>query len=346
MNSVLFGVVVCNRHTVSLPTMAVASLHSCARRWASTTSKHGMILGSGSNVIDAFFPMRKLPMPGDKAYFAQEKFMAGSVVGGVTLNHLAWARMLGAPTGLMALQGTDENGKQIRRAMAAMGVSSEFVRVDDAYTTSVSHVLIEESGERTILMAPASTSQLTATKMKIEFADAIAGASMITTEISQVPLSGVQYLLAAARSHGIPSVLDVDVTPSIAVGAARLGSLDELRSCVTQATVLKLTASAAAELLSLVSTIPLESRLEHISAQLADAFGVRLCIVTDGSNGSALSLGRPSNSAPRAVEPVLVPIYTGVTQKDATGESRNACVDAILGECLMACLRFICASIA
>jgi len=30
------------------------------------------------------------------------------MVGGVTLNHLCWARALGCPSGLMALQGDDE----------------------------------------------------------------------------------------------------------------------------------------------------------------------------------------------------------------------------------------------
>ncbi len=47
---------------------------------------------------------------GEKQYFAEESVCASRVVGGVTLNHLVWARTLGAPTGLMALQGADEVG--------------------------------------------------------------------------------------------------------------------------------------------------------------------------------------------------------------------------------------------
>ena len=86
--------------------------------------------------------------------------------------------------------------------------------------------------------------------------------------------------------------------------------------------MLKLTASAAGELLALVSNVPLESRLENIAQQLADAFGSQLCVVTDGSRGSALALGRLEHSSQRRAqlcEAVLVPIYSGVTQKDATG---------------------------
>ena len=68
-----------------------------------------------------------------------------------------------------------------------------------------------------------------------------------------------------------------------------------------------------------------------LAQQLADAFGVLLCVVTDGSRGSALAVGRRYN-APAALAPslgaaakggrtdaVIVPIYKGVTQKDATG---------------------------
>jgi hypothetical protein len=44
----------------------------------------------------------------DKQYFSDEKIVAGAVVGGVTLNHLAWANALGAPVGLLALQGAHD----------------------------------------------------------------------------------------------------------------------------------------------------------------------------------------------------------------------------------------------
>jgi D-arabinose 5-phosphate isomerase GutQ/sugar/nucleoside kinase (ribokinase family) len=285
-------------------------------RCASTT--RNLVLGSGSNVMDLFFPVRKLPQPGDKQYYAAETCVTDAVVGGVTLNHLSWARILGAPTGLMALQGTDANGETIRAKMGELGVSTEFVRVSGEYATSVSHILLDAgSGERTILMAPASTSRLSGAKMAAEFTAAMGGrACMLTTEVSQVPLSGVLALLNMAAAAGIPSLLDVDVTPSVATGPAQLGSLEELRACVTKATVLKLTRSAAAELLSLVSAAPLDGRLEGVAQQLVDAFGVRMCVVTDGSRGSALALGRAH--APSVVA-VTVPIYAGVTQRDATG---------------------------
>ena len=106
-----------------------------------------------------------------------------------------------------------------------------------------------------------------------------------------------------------------------AVGPARLGSMDELRRCLRKATVLKLTGSAAAELFELAGRtggaqtmggLPLEA----IAAQLAEAFGARLCVITDGSRGAALASPRIGGSAGAAV---YVPASTGVKQVDATG---------------------------
>ena len=62
------------------------------------------ILGCGSNVVDVFFRVRAMPVAGTKGYFQDPtKVVEGTVVGGVTLNHLSWAAALGAPTGLLAL---------------------------------------------------------------------------------------------------------------------------------------------------------------------------------------------------------------------------------------------------
>ena len=64
-----------------------------------------------------------------------------------------------------------------------------------------------------------------------------------------------------------------------------------------------------------------------------------MCVVTDGSRGSALALGRKgAHGAANAtatgggkVEAVKVPIYKGVTQKDATGACPVVAVWWLLG---------------
>lgn len=302
--------------------------HASGASAGTLTKKQGLILGCGSNVVDVFFRVRQLPKPGEKGYFSDESISCGTVVGGVTLNHLSWARALGAPTGLLALQGDDANGRTIRSKLDELGVATEHIRVSSEYSTSVSHILIEPSGERTIIMAPASTSRMTGELMAREWASVVAGASMVTTEVSQLPLSGVQFLLNAARAAGIPSAIDVDVTPSIATGAARLGTLDELRAALSTATVVKGTASAAEELLFLfdkqakggssgpgVSSLPPARSIEDMAQRLGAAVGAQLCVLTDGSHGAGFA-ALPSSGRP---ETLYIPAYGGAKQVDATG---------------------------
>ena len=294
---------------------ALRLLHS-----AGGPPRPALILGCGSNVIDVFSKVRALPSPGDKAYYANERIVDKEIVGGVTLNHLAWARLAGAPTGLLALEGDDAHGRAIREQLSSLGVVTDYIRVRQEYSTSVSHILSGPDGERTILMAPASTSRLTRSVMAAEFTSAVASASMVTSEVSQVPLSGVEWLLDAAATAGIPSALDVDVPPSIAVGPAQLGSEEELRRVVRKATVVKLTASAAGELLALLAPAAgLDPSLEGAAQQLADALGARLVVITDGSRGSAMALGRTASGAHHHHPARHVGVYTGVTQLDATG---------------------------
>ena len=108
----------------------------------------------------------------------------------------------------------------IRAAMKAHGVSSDALSVSGEVASSVSHVILDESGERTILMAPHATATLASDEVRTLFSAGVARAALVTTEVSQVPVSGVIKFLELASSNNVPSVLDVDVPPSVAAAAA------------------------------------------------------------------------------------------------------------------------------
>ena len=55
-----------------------------------------------------------------------------------------WAAELGAPTGLLALQGDDTYGTDIRSTLTKHGVYPGFIRHGPQYHTSVSHVFLDE----------------------------------------------------------------------------------------------------------------------------------------------------------------------------------------------------------
>ena len=276
----------------------------------------------GSNVVDVFFRLRgKMDdFSGEKGYFAK----SDEVVGGVTLNHLTWASSLGVPTALAALQGEDEPGRSIRAAMQLHNVSSGALAVRAGASSSVSHVMLEASGARTILMAPHATAQLSASEVNELFVGALDRVQLVTTEVSQVPLDGVTALLAAATARKIPTVLDVDVPPSIAAGAAQLcESAADVLAVSRLPTVLKTTRTAALELLALdgADAGAAELSLDRLAVRVQLLTSAPLVAVTDGERGGALA-----SAAGAAV--ALPPPPTGVAADslDTTGAG-----DAFLG---------------
>ena len=289
-------------------------------RWSSGNTA-APILGCGSNVVDVFFRVRAMPVAGTKGYFQNPtKVVEGTVVGGVTLNHLSWAAALGAPTGLLALQGDDDLGTQIRQKLESMGVSTAHIKHGPEFATSVSHILLDKDGERAIIMAPASTGTIVGDVFRKHFEEAIlADCKIATTEISQLPLSGAQTLLDLARSAHALSFLDVDVPPSVAVGDAGLGNLKELYGCVSSCDVMKPTLEAAAELLSVAASegescnpddVDLPTSLAKVAEDLLRAYGPKLVAVTDGKRGCGLAI--PGLS-------VEVAGFDGIHQVDSTG---------------------------
>jgi ribokinase len=268
----------------------------CARSPRPTLgSVSDSILGCGSNVVDRFFKVKGLPKPGEKGYFADPMSITdASVVGGVTLNHLAWCAQLSVPTGGMFLQGDDAAGKMVRDSMTRLGVSTDLVQVDAAYTTAESYVILATDGERSIIMATGATSLITDHVVKKHFSESVGQCRILSTEISQVPLSGVIELLRAANAGSpILSVLDVDVQPSVAVEQALLGSLNEVTECVMLADVLKPAKHAAQELLAhldpSVRTDAFTMSSQDLTARLRDLTGSQLVALTNGAEGCVLA---------------------------------------------------------
>jgi sugar/nucleoside kinase (ribokinase family) len=126
------------RKLISSPLAA----NSLRRAFASASV--GPVLGCGSNVVDIISRVRALPKAGEKGYFEDpEVLVSARIVGGVTLNHLAWASTFGTPTGLFAFQGDDDNGVMVRAKMEELGISTEHIVHGPDYVTSVSHIFLD-----------------------------------------------------------------------------------------------------------------------------------------------------------------------------------------------------------
>ena len=294
-------------------------IRNLARCWSSA-SAIPLVLGCGSNVVDQFFMVEAVPKVGEKGFFrSPNKIHEKSVVGGVTLNHLSWAALLGVPTGLLALQGGDVPGRLIRRSMKKLGISPEFLQVSEEYMTAQSYVFVQQDGERSIIMASGATSLINDKVVYEFFADSIKGqACMLSTEISQVPLSGVAALLNTAKSSNVMSILDLDVSPAVALKEAKLGSMHELVECVNTADVLKPAKHAAREMLSLLRP--------DIKKNLSSSDTVQYLM--ENTNAKMVALTAGGDPTVIATRDALVEIPTKKLDKvvDATGAG-----DAFLG---------------
>ena len=244
------------------------------------TAKPLDVVGIGSMVVDRMHRTPRLLGADEKGML--EDLGSGPVqpmIGGVVLNHLGWAASLGLRTGIFGRGANDANGRLLRGAMDRLGIRHAIDRSGSA--SSVCEIFVDAAGERTIYMAPAATSETAASHVRA-FADFIADARFVSTEISQLPLDAVAEVLALAKASGATRVLDLDVPPSAAV-ASGLGDEAQLLAILGEAEILKPSKGACRELAP-GSDDPLE-----LARALRARFGNDAVVVTDGEAGCAVA---------------------------------------------------------
>ena len=202
------------------------------------------------------------------------------LVGGVTLNHLGWASLLGVRCAIFGKQADDPEGRFLRAGMERLGIACELDLSGSA--SSFAHVYVASDGGRAIYMARGATGELTPEEIEDRHAGVIRSAGLVSSEVSQVPLATVLRVLELARADNARTVVDLDVPLSDAV--PKLGSERELALVLEQADVIKCSLSAAASLVP--GTGP-----EEIAPQLAERYRCDIVALTLGADGAALWAG-------------------------------------------------------
>ncbi|KAL5473122.1 hypothetical protein EMCRGX_G027568 [Ephydatia muelleri] len=276
-----------------------------------SAGRRRMVLGCGSNVVNRIYRVGVVPRAGERGYLRSvSKTYDKCLIGGVTLNHLSWAALGGVATGLLAFQGTDECGLLIRAGLKELGVWTDFVQVNSSYSTAQCLVFVQDDGDKSTMQGPSSTAFINAQAVNEYFDDVIQQhASMVTTDISQVPLSGVLALLNSARRAGVLAILDLDIPPSVAVQEAELGSWEELLECVRGADVLKVSKASVVELSQRLGNRDAESSCFAVLARfLAKECGSKLVCITTGAEGCILATSELLVEVPAHEVPVVVDI--------------------------------------
>ena len=228
-----------------------------------------------------------------------------TAVGGVTLNHLGWARILGLTAGIFGKMGSDRNGEILCAGMDRLGIERHLTL--DGSASSFAAIFLDRQGNRAIYMMRGATGELTPNEIRRRHRAFIQRARIVSTEISQLPLATVVAILSFARRYGIPTVLDLDVPPSDACPG--LGKRAELEKALKLATYLKPAKAAARELVD--SREPLQ-----IAGKIRQRYGNKAVFMTDGVDGCVIAAEGVTEQ---------IPAFK-VKQVDATGAG-----DAFLG---------------
>jgi sugar/nucleoside kinase (ribokinase family)/D-arabinose 5-phosphate isomerase GutQ len=263
--------------------------------------------GCGSMVVDLFHRTPRIINAEEKILLDNDRKSPAveAAVGGVTLNHLGWARVLGLKTGIFGKMGDDRNGEILRSGMKRLGIEQHLTL--DGSASAFATIFLDRQGNRAIYMMRGATAELKPAEIGKRHGSFIRRARIVSTEISQLPLATVVAILTFARKHGIPTVLDVDVPPSDACPA--LGTKAELMGALKLATYLKPAKAAAHELASGKEPRP-------IVEELRERYGSKAVLMTDGARGCVIAAEGVAEQ---------IPAFK-VRQVDATGAG-----DAFLG---------------
>jgi sugar/nucleoside kinase (ribokinase family)/D-arabinose 5-phosphate isomerase GutQ len=241
------------------------------------------VAGCGSMVVDLFYRTPKFVRSDEKIALDahhDDGRMERVAVGGLVLNHLGWARVMGLEVGVFGKIGADRNGEFLRRGMDQLGIRHHLTT--DGSASSFAKIFVDARGGRAIYMARGATAELAPDEIRRRHAGFIRHARMVSTEISQLPLHTVIALLLFARANSIPTVLDVDLPPADACPA--LGTRAELERTLRLATILKPTRLAARALMG-------AGRGDTL--RLAQAMRARYqsgaVVVTSGERGCAIA---------------------------------------------------------
>jgi len=155
----------------------------------------------GIVTLDHIFRVDSLPTVEGK-YSATGHLEVG---GGVAANAAMTVAKLGGTAAFIGCVGDDAAGDHVLREFAAVGVATDAMQRVANQSTPISFVLVDSDGHRELVnyVAPHFFEQANPV-----FAQHIEGATAVLVDC-RWPIGALQAL-KAARSHGIPAVVDVD----------------------------------------------------------------------------------------------------------------------------------------
>ncbi len=272
-----------------------------------------MVIVVGSLNMDLVVRAPKIPRPGETVLGSDFK----QVPGGKGANQADAAAKLGAETAMLGAVGKDSMGSQLIRSLEKDGVNVDKVLVKDNLPTGVAAIVVEDSGNNAITVAPGANSGFTPDDLS-DMDDVFKRAKVMLVQL-ETPIETVRTALRMARKNNVTTILNP--APAIELDDEIFSLVDILTPNETEL-----------ELLSGMDTSNIE-RVEAAGKHLIQK-GVSRLIVTLGSQGS-IHIGNNSIK--------LYPAYNvKAVDTTAAGDSYNAALAVSIskGESLEDAIKF------
>jgi fructokinase len=215
-------------------------------------------------------------------------------LGGAPANFAIHARSLGANAQIITRVGEDNLGREILLRFNEMSIADALIQIDPAKATGTASVTLHDGGiPRFTIQEDVAWDQLDLTETALVAVRA-ANAVCFGTLAQRHPISrqSIQRLVAAA-SADVLRVFDINLRPPFY-------SRESIEQSLNLANVLKLN---DAELTILAEMFELGSSMRQQIERLAQAFELRLVVLTRGPEGSLLyQEGRWSEQLPQPVQ--------------------------------------------
>ena len=167
------------------------------------TNKHVICVGGAC--WDTIFQVERVPTAGVKALPLQ----AVQRVGGMAINAAVAMSRLTLNVHLWTRIGDDETGKQFIQALHQERINADGVRVLTGVQTSLSSILVDLHGERTLVPFFDANISQDACWLPLE---KMAQAGAVLVDMRWMP--GAAAALKQAHACGVPGILDADTAPA------------------------------------------------------------------------------------------------------------------------------------
>ncbi|HEX2979770.1 MAG TPA: ribokinase, partial [Anaerolineaceae bacterium] len=163
---------------------------------------HPKIVVIGSLNMDLVVQAPRIPQPGETLIGGRFRTAAG----GKGANQAVAAARLGAMVEMVGCVGEDAYGRALKAGLEADKIDTHAIAMDSNEHTGVAIIIVEESGENSIVVSPGANWKVSETDID-RLWPACQDASIMVFQL-EIPFPAVEHAINLAARNGIPVILN------------------------------------------------------------------------------------------------------------------------------------------